>query len=347
MIAFDPDAPADAGSGIFGLPHGEADAALVLLPVPWEATTSYGGGTSKGPGAILGASGQIDLFDVDVLKPYEPGLFMRPEAAAVRAWNKTAKAAAQKVIRAGPRAKGLTAALGTANSLGAKLNDWVYRESRALMKAGKIVGVVGGDHSVPYGAFKAAAESYGEFGLLHFDAHSDTRAAYEGLVWSHASIMFNALTTIPRITRLVQVGIRDACEAEHDFLAGLGARAKVFWDADLAARRFDGRPWSRTAAEIVAALPDKVWVSFDIDGLDPKLCPHTGTPVPGGLELAEVNHILRLVAGSGRTILGFDLVEVAPAPGGGDEWDANVGMRLLYKLAAWTFASRGLRKPRG
>lgn len=349
MLDFDPNAAPDADSGVFGLPHQEKDAALVLIPVPWEATTSYGGGTSKGPAAILEASGQIDLFDGDVIKPYEPGIFMRPEAKDVRAWNTAAKAAAQKVIKVCGNIAGrkdLQMALKTANDLGTKLNDWVRTETKSVLDAGKIPGIVGGDHSVPYGAFQAAAEKHGSFGLLHFDAHSDTRAAYEGFVWSHASIMRNAMENIPRISKIVQVGIRDYCEQEHEFIRALGPRAQVFFDRDLAARRFAGQPWTKTAAEIVASLPENVWVTFDIDGLDPKLCPHTGTPVPGGLELAEVGHLLGLLARSGRKIIGFDLVEVSPAPGGKDEWDANVGMRLLYKLAAWTFVSQGLSRPR-
>lgn len=347
VLDFDPSSAPDADSGVFGLPHQEKDAALVLLPVPWEATASYGGGTSKGPAAILKASAQIDLFDGEVEKPYEPGIFMRPESKEVRAWNKTAKAAAQKVIAAGGRIAGrkdLEKALKTANKLGGKLNDWVYAQTKGLMKAGKIVGMVGGDHSVPYGAFRAAAEIHGSFGLLHFDAHSDTRDAYEGFLWSHASIMRNALNDIPQIQRIVQVGIRDYCEQEQEFIDGLGARAKVFFDRELASRRFAGEPWTKTASAIVAALPEKVWITFDIDGLDPKLCPHTGTPVPGGLDFNEAVHLIGLTARSGRTILGFDLVEVSPGPK--DEWDANVGMRLLYKLAAWTLVSQGLRKAR-
>ncbi|MEK7383892.1 MAG: agmatinase family protein [Elusimicrobiota bacterium] len=346
MLDFDPNAAPDADSGIFGLPNQEKDAALVLIPVPWEATVSYGGGASKGPDAILQASGQIDLFDGDVIRPYVPGIYMRPESPEVRSWNRTARAAALKVIKVGGKLggdKALLKALKTANELGEKLNGWVYGQSKSLLEAGKIVGIVGGDHSVPYGAFKAAAEKHGDFGLLHIDAHSDTRVAYEGFVWSHASIMYNALENIPRITRITQVGIRDFCEQEHEFIGSLGHRAKVFHDRDLAAARFGGGSWTRTATEILDTLPDKVWVSFDIDGLDPKLCPHTGTPVPGGLEFSEVNHLLALLARSGRTIIGFDLVEVAP--GASDDWDANVGMRLLYKLAAWTFVSRGYCKP--
>ncbi|MBI3300110.1 MAG: arginase family protein [Elusimicrobia bacterium] len=347
MTDFDPDGPA-GGDGVFGLPHGEADAALVLLPVPWEATTSYGGGTSRGPAAILAASAQIDLFDPQVGDPWRPGIHMLAESPRVRAWNNKAKAAAQKVIRAGGEANtpALRKALAEANQLGGELNGWVRSECARLMAAGKVVGVVGGDHSVPYGAFQAAAERHGSFGLLHFDAHSDTREAYEGFLWSHASIMRNALRDIPQISKIVQVGIRDFCREEDDYVRGLGPRARMFTARELSSRRFAGKPFGEAAAEAVAALPEKVWVTFDIDGLDPKLCPGTGTPVPGGLEFDEADHILGLLARSGRTILGFDLVEVSPSPGGKDEWDANVGMRLLYRLAAWTLRSRGLVKDR-
>ena len=184
---------------------------------------------------------------------------------------------------------------------------------------------------------------FSDLGILHLDAHADLRNAYEGFTWSHASIMYNAMENIPEIARITQVGIRDFCEQEHEFMRALGTRARVFLDRDLAARRFAGEAWSKTAGAIVDSLPRKVWITFDIDGLDPTLCPSTGTPVPGGLSFAEAVHVIGLVARSGREIIGFDLNEVSPGKG---EWDANVGMRLLYKLIAWTFVSRGLRKAR-
>src|SRR5262245_12012730 len=123
-------------------------------------------------------------------------------------------------------------------------------------------------------------------------------------------------------------------------------RVKVYFDAEMKRSMYEGTKWKFICDNIVKELPQNVYISFDIDGLDPKLCPHTGTPVPGGLEFAEAAHVVELVARSGRKIVGFDLVEVSPSPDRGDEWDANVGMRLLYKLAAWTLVSRGLRSPR-
>ncbi|MFL5815066.1 MAG: agmatinase family protein [Bdellovibrionia bacterium] len=347
MTHFDPNAAATSDSGIFGLPYTQEEASIVYLPVPWEATTSYGGGTSNGPDAILAASRQVDLFDLDVNKPYEPGLFMLPESKEVRAWNEKGKAEAAKIIEVGGNIEGdasLAKSLATVNELSEKLNQYVYQETKKILDSGKIAAVVGGDHSVPFGALQAVADKYPSFGVLHFDAHSDTRDAYEGFQWSHASIMRNVLDRIPAVKKLVQVGIRDVCEEEIQYTKAQGDRMSVFFDRDLARRRFQGTNWATTALEIVDQLPQEVWVSFDIDGLDPRFCPNTGTPVAGGLDFQEANFILNVLAKSGRKIIGFDLNEVAPDPKGESEWDANVGARMLYKMTAWTLASLGKAK---
>lgn len=344
MPAFDPNAAAGADSGIFGLSHTMAEAALVYLPVPWEATTSYGGGASAGPKAIFEASHQVDLYDLDVLRPYEPGLFFLEESAEIQSWNEAAKALAAKIIAVGGDINDkpeLKKALVEVNNLSTRVNDTVYAKTRELLTLGKIVGIVGGDHSVPYGAIHAISEKHPGVGILHFDAHSDTRDAYEGFTHSHASIMNNVLRDLPGVKKLVQVGIRDFCEQEIDFCRAQKDRVEIHFDAHLARRKFAGESWQHIATDIVKALPSEVWISFDIDGLDPRFCPHTGTPVPGGLDFNEANFLIGEVARSGRKIVGFDLNEVAPGPDG-DEWDSNVGARLLYKLTAWTLASQGL-----
>ena len=346
---FDPNTAAADGSGIFGLPYKEKDAELVYLPVPWEATTSYGAGASNAPAAILEASYQVDLYDWDVLKPYEAGLFMRPISKSVLAWNKAGKAAAQKIIKAGGEVgknAALKAALKTVNELSGKVNDFVYTEAATIMAADKIVGLIGGDHSTPYGAIKAAAERHPGMGILHFDAHHDLRDAYEGFTHSHASIFHNVLSDLPKVAKLVQVGIRDFCEQELEFAKAQGPRVKTYYDGDLSRRKFSGQAWTYLCNEMVEHLPEEVWVSFDIDGLDPRFCPHTGTPVPGGLDFKEANFLLGTLVRSGRRIVGFDLNEVAPDPAGKDEWDANVGARLLYKLTGWTLASQEKAKLR-
>jgi agmatinase len=339
-VEFDPDAAALEGSGIYGLPHAPEESAVVLVPVPWDATTSYRPGTAGGPAAILEASRQVDLFDVETGRPYEGGIAMLPVSDEVRRWNAEARAAAEPIIAAGGRLDGREAEEGLAlvNALGERLNGWVRAEVERWLAAGKIVGVVGGDHSVPFGAIAALRARHPELGVLHVDAHADLRQAYEGFTWSHASIMFNVVEKLD-VAQLVQVGIRDLGAAEHARIEGSGGRIVTFFDAELKERRFRGETWAAECERIVAALPDEVWVSFDIDGLDPTLCPHTGTPVPGGLSFAEANALIAAVARSGRRIVGFDLNEVAPGPDG-DEWDANVGARLLYKLIGWTLVSR-------
>jgi agmatinase len=222
------------------------------------------------------------------------------------------------------------------------VNAHVEAEIVDLLAKKKVIGVVGGDHSVPFGAINAMAKHENGIGVLHFDAHSDTRIAYEGFEHSHASIMHNVLARIPEVTKLVQVGIRDVCEQEMDYCRSQGERVVTYFDRSLMMRKMEGEAFAKIAREIAAALPNKVWVSFDIDGLDPRYCPHTGTPVPGGLELSEAIAILREVVKAGKRIVGFDLNEVAPnLADESDEWDGNVGARLLYKLIGFTLASQG------
>src|SRR5579883_1799875 len=314
MKKFDPNAAAPQEAGIFGLPFSVEEAKLVLLPVPWEATTSYGGGTSKGPEAILQASKQVDLFDIDMGNFFEAGIAMIDISQEVQQWNRLAQEQAQLVIEAGGDANdpALRPAIDKVNAYSAKVNDYVYTETKRLLSQGKLAGLVGGDHSTPFGAIQAFLEKYPQMGILHIDAHADLREAFEGFEYSHASIMHNVITKTP-LKKLVQVGIRDFCEEEFNFI-----------------RHHSGR----------------ITTSFDIDGLDPRFCPHTGTPVPGGLEFREVLYLLKKIVKSGRSIIGFDLNEVSlgevdPAnvtdPSG--EWDANVGARLLYKLCGWTLTS--------
>ena len=349
----DPNAAADPNAGIYGLPYSFEEATLVYLPVTWEATTSYGGGTAHGPEAILNASIQMDMFDLDVKDPYLAGLYSLPISPDIFEQNKRAKILAETVIDAYGDTSGspeLQKNLSLVNSYSETVNTYVEKEISKILEHGKIPALIGGDHSTPFGAFKAAASKYSEFGILHFDAHSDTRKAYLGFEHSHASIMYNASTKIPQIKKLVQVGIRDFCVDEFEFTSSQKEKFHVYYDQQLNQKKMEGIPFKKTAEEIISHLPKNVWVSFDIDGLDPKFCPHTGTPVPGGLDYPEAIEVIRALAKSGRKIIGFDVVEVAPILNlegmpieinqANDEWDANVGMRLIYKISALALASQ-------
>ncbi len=342
--SFDPGAPA-LGGGIYGLPHTPDDARVVLVPVPWEPTTSYGRGTARGPAAILHASRQVDLFDRDTGRPYQAGIAMLDVDPEIAAWNAEACAAAEPVIAAGGALDGdadLTARLARVNALSAQLNERVAEIARSWMARGKIVGVVGGDHASPFGAIAAHAERWPGLGVLHLDAHADLRDAYEGFAFSHASIMRNVVERIPGVAHLAQIGLRDLSEEENAFIEGSGGRVTALFDGDLARRQLEGEPFAKIARAAIAPLPRHVYLSFDIDGLDPALCPHTGTPVPGGLSFQQAVALLAYVEETGRVIVGLDLCEVAPGPEGDarDEWDGNVGARLLYKMIGFALRSQ-------
>lgn len=209
------------------------------------------------------------------------------------------------------------------------LNDWVYNQTIELLKKGKRVALLGGDHSTPLGFFKAIAEHFGSFGILQIDAHCDLREAYEGFTYSHASIMYNALKEIPQLEKLVQVGIRDYCDEEVECINNSNGRVHTYFDKNIKEAQFEGKTWKQLTDEMIDKLPQQVYLSFDIDGLDPKLCPQTGTPVAGGLEAEQALYLVRRVLESGRKLIGFDLNEVGVSQ---NEWDENVGARILYRL---------------
>ncbi len=337
----DPDGPGSADEGLFGLAVDPDGAAVVVIPAPFQATASFRRGTRHGPAAVRLASVQVDLADRELGEPWRAGIAMLELPEAVLAWDRAAEAEALAVIAAGgPVSLELAAAAARVDAQSQRLNAWVARRAREVLDRGAIPAVLGGDHSVSFGAIAAAAERWPGLGILHIDAHADLRRAYEGFTWSHASIMYNALSRLPGISRLVQVGLRDLGRCELDYQAANPRRIRAHFDADIAWALAGGAGWRGLCERIIEPLPERVYVSFDIDGLDPSLCPSTGTPVPGGLSWGQACVLLRVLAESGRRIAGFDLCEVAPGEGPWEaSWDAAVGARLLYKLAGWAIAT--------
>lgn len=344
---FDPTTTISSEFGIFGIPLTEEECKLVLLPVPWEVTTSYGKGASNGPRIIREASEQIDLFDFETKNAYEAGYFMREISEDVMAKSKKFKELAQKVIQLKTDQSDDEAQIqkltSTVNEASKDLTEWVYKQTKSILNSGKLFGLVGGDHSTPLGAIKAICEQHSsnnqsEVGILHIDAHSDTRKAYQGFEQSHASIMYNVMSLPLKPKKLVQVGIRDFCEEEYNFVNSR-PDIKTFFDIGIKQRQLKGESWASIATDIISELPQKVYISFDIDGLDPRYCPSTGTPVIGGLSADEVFFLFNLVAQSGRKIVGFDLNEVSSGDAEESEWDGNVGARMLYKLCNWTIVT--------
>ena len=335
---FDPDAVGVNNGSFFGMPFSRNDARLVLIPVPWDVTVSYGAGTVRGPEAVIEASTQLDFFDPIAEGAWQRGIATLPLSHELAAKSELYRRTAERVIdhlEAGGRETDSVVVEGTraVNEACRAMNQWVENEVERLLQEDKLVGLVGGDHSTPYGLIRALGRHHEAFGILHIDAHRDLRNVYEGFEFSHASIMYNVLRDVPQVERLVQVAVRDFCQQEAD-LARTDARIVSYTDLDLSEAEFSGTTWDKVCRKIVESLPRKVYVSFDIDGLSPDNCPHTGTPVSGGLSFNQAVWLLKTVVESERTIIGFDVVEVSPAAGDEDRIDAIAGARILWKLAS-------------
>ncbi|WP_291782151.1 agmatinase family protein [Cecembia sp.] len=330
--------------GIFGLPFGEETAELIIIPVPWEVTVSYSPGTADGPEAILKASYQVDLFQDDIHDAWKMGIYMSPIPDQIATLSSNYRILARNYIawlEAGSpeiETERFAAVPEIINKACMEMQNWVYDEAKKYREMGKIVALLGGDHSTPLGLIKALSEAHTSFGVLQIDAHADLRKAFENFEFSHASIAYNALK-FPQISKLVQVGIRDYCE-EEAIMAKENNRIITFYDKDIKEDMYEGKAWKIICDDIVDKLPEEVYISIDIDGFDPKLCPHTGTPVAGGFEMEQILYLMKQVVRSGKKIIGFDLVEVAPGPEG-DEWDGNVGARILYRMANLFGVSQG------
>lgn len=344
IAKFNPNAASKADAGIFGLPFSVDDAEIVVLPVPWEVTVSYSAGTAQGPQAIFEASAQTDLFDPVVKDAWKIGIAMADISESLLEESNSLRQKATKCIdivvnESDPE---LSAELTTLQHEIAEkcrgMNQWVKVRSLELMNKGKIVALLGGDHSTPLGLINALGEKIGDFAILQIDAHADLREAFEGFEYSHASIMYNALKN-PKVKKLVQVGIRDYCQEEYDRIVNSEGRVACFFDRDLKQAQYRGESWDSICDRIIKELPQVIYLSFDIDGLDPKLCPNTGTPVAGGLESEQLLMLIEKVVSSGRKIVAFDINEVAPAED--NDWDANVAARLLYRISNLVAVSNG------
>ncbi|MEO6902950.1 MAG: agmatinase family protein [Bacteroidia bacterium] len=341
--SFDPNGLGNANNNIYGLPFTTEEAEVVIIPVPWEVTVSYSTGTALGPQAIFEASFQVDLFDPKIKDAWKIGLAMESISDDIASISESNRRKAENYItllgegqnpESNPK---MNETLLAINAECVKLNKWVKNKALNYLSKNKIIALLGGDHSTPFGLMQALAEKHDSFAILQIDAHADLRNAYEGFEFSHASIMYNALK-IPQVSKLVQVGIRDYCEEEYDLIQNSNGRIVTFFDRDIKNQQYEGTSWGNICNKIIETLPHHIYLSFDIDGLDPKLCPNTGTPVAGGFEFEQILLLIEKIVEAGKCIISFDLNEVTP---GGNEWDANVGARLLYRIANLTAKSNG------
>ena len=287
---------ATPGSFPFGGEPNADDPFAILVPVPYEKTTTYRKGTARGPAALLAASSQVELFDEET--------------------------------RTDPLARGVRT-LDSVECDG--MPDVLAGELEAIclphFQAGRLVACLGGEHSVSLGPIRAAARVHGPIGILQIDAHPDLRDSYEGTHYGHGCVMRRALD-LETVTSLVAVGLR-AVSDEDDTKIQTDARIHPFLACTLS-----GRGWINS---VIDALPEKVYVTFDVDGLDPSVVPGTGTPEPGGLGWWDALALLRRVFAE-RTVVGFDVVELLPEPPSCVSDFAAA--RLVFKMLAYHEAAR-------
>lgn len=335
-MTFNPNATGNKNLGVFSLPFNEEQSKLVLLPVPWEVTTSYGAGTALGPQCLFESSKQLDLFDSLYGEFYHHGIYQRPVNQEILEQNFLLKKQALLLRDKLEDGKSFSEIdIGhqeKINQASKELNQWVYENSREIINSGKFCGLIGGDHSSPFGLIKALKEKYADLSILHIDAHMDLRIAYQGYQYSHASIMYNVIKEL-KPTSLVQMGIRDYCPEER--ANGEKYNVHTLYDSQVALRLAQGESWQSIVNEAISHLSEHVYISFDIDGLAPDLCPNTGTPVPGGLSFGQAETLLYFLSQSSKKLVGFDLCEVSPGADDAplDCWDGNVGARILFKMA--------------
>ena len=335
MDDFNPNNTAKQNEGVFGLPYSLDESKVAIIPVPWDLTASYGKGTSKGPRAILNESPQIDLYDLDFKNSYNAGIHLIKENANIyelgKSLDKDYLSLLSQIDQGLAESEAAKKYIETINEASDQVNKYVYNTSKDLITNNKIPAVLGGEHSAPYGLIKALTEQHGDnFSILHIDAHADLREAYQGITHSHASIMYNVLQ-LENSPNLMQVGIRDFCEDEFKIIEE-SSKIHCLFDREIKENMYHQISWSNISEQILENLKDKVYISFDIDGLNPSLCPNTGTPVPGGLDFEQAQFLVKLVAEQ-KQIIGFDLCEVAPGSNNSTNIDAIIGTRILYFLS--------------
>jgi agmatinase len=280
-----------------GLPTAVSDlqtAAIAIVQAPYEHTVSYGGGTKQGPKAILDASRYVEFYDDETHRElcFDVGI------------------ATTKPIDFG-------------NNVDRKALTLISRRVAALIERGKFVVTLGGEHTISSAPISAHARHYKNLSVLQFDAHADLREEYEGSEFSHASVIARVCEFMnPR--NVTQVGIRALCKEEAQFI-----REKQINTFTMSAirRGLHGTEWAKA---VVATLTDEVYITFDVDGLDPSIIPSTGTPEPDGLTYNEAIAVIREVVASGRRIVGLDVVELAPIKGLTHP-DLTTA-RLIYKI---------------
>ncbi|MEM1181490.1 MAG: agmatinase [Acidobacteriota bacterium] len=283
-------------------------ARAVVLPVPYERTTSYGAGTARGPQALLEASAFIELYDEEFDdEPCRHGIFTAPTCRAESA------------------------------GLGDAIVE-IEAAARPHLEAGKFLVTLGGEHGLTTGPARAAARvARGPLGVVQFDAHADLRESYEGSRYSHASVMRRLVDDLGLPS--LAVGLRSLSAPEAELIRD--RNLPVIWSQQL---HDDARQGSTARFEsLLERLPEEVYLTFDVDYFDPSLLPATGTPEPGGGHWHETMRLLRVLFARKR-VLAMDVVELAPVAGFPSS--DFVAAKLVYKCLGYALRGQADRADR-
>ncbi len=277
-------------------------AEIAIISAPYEHTVSYGGGTRYAPEIILNASAYVEFYDDE----FERELCFDKGIATLSAIDFGGRTDEEALV----------------------LIETVVAN---VIKDGKFAVTIGGEHTISTAPIRAHFAKYPSMSLLQFDAHSDLRDEYEGSKYSHASIMARVAEFFPN-DRITQVGIRAQCLEEAEFI---NSNAINTFYASSIRRGLHSKDWQK---KVVDTLGAEVYITFDVDYLDPAIMPATGTPEPDGFLYSETLDILREIIASGRKIIGFDVVELAPIDG--LEHPNLTVARLVYKMLNFAFYNR-------
>lgn len=263
---------------------------VVLIPVPYDGTSTWGKGADRGPEAFLEAAENMELYDIETnSEVYQVGVFLAPAI--------------------------------TENSSPEALVEKVHQQAKEYIKRNKFVTLFGGEHSLSIGSIRAFNECFDNLTVLQIDAHADLRKEYQGTPFNHACAMHEASQT----TNLIQVGIRSMDALERTYMD----EERTFFAHELATDEF----WMDRAIDL---MTENVFITFDLDGLDPSIMPSTGTPEPGGLFWYETLEFLRKVFEE-KNVVGFDLVELCPNPN--ERSSDFLAAKLYYKMLSYKFES--------
>lgn len=266
------------------------DANVVLIPVPYDSTTSYKSGSRHGPRAILEASHQLENYDLELDRDVSKvGIYTAPSV---------------EPVFSGPKA----------------MVERVQEAVSSVAVPGRIVGLIGGEHSISVGSVLSMRELYPDLSVLYLDAHADLRDKYLGTRWGHASVARRLFDICP----IVQIGVRSLSNLEHNFVSRQSLPV-IYWPPDSV-------DLAKICSDIEGSLSKNVYISIDLDVFDPSVIAAVGNPEPGGMTWADVTGLLRHIAFN-HEIVGFDITELSPQEG--PEASAYTASKLVYKLIGY------------